>query len=79
MGVFGSVFVVDDVECGVVMNCDVVGSFVVKVRVVIVVSGGIGGNYELVWVVWFEWLGMLLMEMFSGVLVYVDGCMFVIL
>jgi len=45
---------------------------------VVVMFGGIGGNYDFVCVSWFEWFGVFLWEMLIGVLVHVDGWMFVI-
>lgn len=56
--------------------CEVIDDFCYEVGVIIVVFGGIGGNFELIKKVWFkDWFGCVLKKMFFGVFVYVDGCM----
>ena len=78
VGASGSVLADDDAERGAVTNRDVVGDFAVSAGAVIVASGGIGGNHELVRAAWPEWLGTAPTEMLSGVPEYVDGRMLAI-
>lgn len=48
VGILGLVLVFDIVECGKLINCDMVLDFELRVDVVIVCLGGIGGNFDLV-------------------------------
>ena len=78
VGASGSVLAGDDADRGVASNRDVVGDFAVRAGAVIVASGGIGGNHELVRAAWPEWLGTPPSEMLSGVPAHVDGRMLTI-
>ena len=78
VGASGSVLAGDDADRGVASNRDVVGDFAVRAGAVIVASGGIGGNHELVRAAWPEWLGTPPTEMLSGVPAHVDGRMLAI-
>lgn len=73
----GYVFELSDVECGESMSCIVIGDFELCVESVILVSGGIGGNYDFVCKYWFvDCFGKLLSKMVLGVFDYVDGLMY---
>lgn len=78
VGASGSVLAPDDAERGAATNRDVTGEFSLRAPAVIVASGGIGGNHELVRAAWPEWLGTPPTEMLSGVPAYVDGRMLAI-
>ena len=78
VGASGSVLADDDAARGVASNRDVTGEFSVRAPAVIVASGGIGGNHELVRAAWPEWLGEPPTEMLSGVPAHVDGRMLAI-
>lgn len=75
IGAAGSVLAPDAAERGEASNRDVVGDFSVKAGAVVVASGGIGGNHELVREMWPEWLGTAPEHMLSGVPAHVDGRM----
>ncbi|MDT0212831.1 FAD-binding dehydrogenase [Rothia sp. ARF10] len=77
-GVRGSVLAQDDSERGVASNRDVVGDFEFAAHAVLVTSGGIGGNHELVRANWPERLGTPPEHMITGVPAYVDGRMLAI-
>ncbi|MCG7430458.1 MULTISPECIES: FAD-binding dehydrogenase [Dermacoccus] len=74
-GVRGSVLAPDDAERGVASNRDVVGGFEFTAPSVIVASGGIGGNHDLVRRWWPADLGEAPRSMLTGVPAYVDGRM----
>jgi len=75
-GVSGTVLADDPAEQGAQTNRDKVGSFEIKANAVIVASGGIGGNFEMVRKVWpTERLGAAPKTMLSGVPAHVDGRM----
>ncbi|HXR43868.1 MAG TPA: FAD-binding dehydrogenase, partial [Pseudolysinimonas sp.] len=65
-------------ERGAASNREVTGDFAVEASAVIVASGGIGGNHELVRQAWPEWLGTPPEHMLSGVPAHVDGRMLAI-
>jgi len=78
VGASGSVLADDSAERGAASNRDVTGEFALKAGAVIVASGGIGGNHELVRAAWPEWLGTAPKKMLSGVPAHVDGRMLAI-
>ncbi|HVX08273.1 FAD-binding dehydrogenase [Humibacter sp.] len=75
VGVRGSVLAPDTAPRGVASNRDVVSEFEVRAPAVVVTSGGIGGNHELVRKNWPERLGTPPSRMLSGVPAHVDGRM----
>ncbi len=77
-GVRGSVLADDDAPRGVASNREVVGDFEFGARAVVVSSGGIGGDHDLVRANWPERLGTPPDEMLTGVPAYVDGRMLAI-
>lgn len=74
-GVRGSVLADDDAERGVASTRDVTGEFELTAPAVIVASGGIGGNHDLVRRWWPASLGTAPRSMITGVPEYVDGRM----
>ncbi|MEY9755327.1 FAD-binding dehydrogenase [Bradyrhizobium yuanmingense] len=74
-GVSGVVLAPDDAERGKSSSRNVVGDFALNAQAVIVASGGIGGNHELVRQNWPERLGEPPKFMISGVPEHVDGRM----
>jgi predicted oxidoreductase len=75
-GVSGSVLAEDDAVQGASTNRDVTGDFKLEASSVIVASGGIGGNFEMIRKVWpTERLGPAPKKMLSGVPEHVDGRM----
>ena len=74
-GVGGAVLAPDPVERGKSSSRNVVGEFALKAQAVIVASGGIGGNHELVRQNWPKRLGEPPKFMISGVPEHVDGRM----
>ncbi|MEU6556504.1 FAD-binding dehydrogenase [Streptomyces sp. NPDC046915] len=74
-GVRGTVLADDDSPRGVASNRDRVGDFELTAQAVIVTSGGIGGNHDIVRRYWPERLGTPPAEMVTGVPAYVDGRM----
>ena len=74
-GVSGKVLAPDDCVQGAKSNRDEVGDFDLAAPVVIVASGGIGGNHELVRASWPDRLGKPPKKMISGVPDHVDGRM----
>ncbi|MEO8575249.1 MAG: FAD-binding dehydrogenase [Gemmatimonadales bacterium] len=74
-GVRGEVLEPSAVDRGVKSSRNVVGSFEIKAQAVIVTSGGIGGNHELVRKNWPSRLGTPPAHMLSGVPDHVDGRM----
>jgi predicted oxidoreductase len=74
-GVEGEVLQPSDVARGIKSRRDVAGSFSLKAQAVIVTSGGIGGNHELVRANWPARLGKPPARLLSGVPDHVDGAM----
>ena len=77
-GVQGEVLAPSNVERGRKSSRQVVGAFELKAQVVIVASGGIGGNHELVRSNWPRRLGSPPKRMITGVPDHVDGRMLAI-
>ncbi len=77
-GVRGDILAPSDVERGHKSSRDVVGSFELRAQAVIVASGGIGGNRELVRQNWPARLGSPPDHMITGVPDHVDGRMLAI-
>jgi uncharacterized protein len=77
-GVRGSLLAEDTAARGRPTNRDVVGDFELSAQAVVVTSGGIGGNHDLVRAAWPERLGSPPEHMVAGVPAYVDGRMMVI-
>ncbi|RDV46600.1 FAD-binding dehydrogenase [Leifsonia sp. ku-ls] len=75
VGVRGAVLAPDRAERGAPSNRDVVGDFELRAPVVIVASGGIGGNHDLVRAAWPARLDEPPAQMLSGVPAHVDGRM----
>jgi predicted oxidoreductase len=75
VGVRGGILAPDDAERGVASNRDVVGEFEFRAPAVVVTSGGIGGNHELVRQNWPQRLGTPPEHMLAGVPAHVDGRM----
>jgi predicted oxidoreductase len=74
-GVSGSVLAPSDVVRGAASSREVVGEFTLNAPAVIVTSGGIGGNHDLVRANWPARLGTAPKRMISGVPAHVDGRM----
>ncbi len=74
-GVRGSVLAPTDVARGEGSSRDVVGDFALNASCVIVTSGGIGGNHDLVRANWPARLGRAPRRLLSGVPAHVDGRM----
>jgi len=74
-GLRGVVLADDDAPRGVASNRDVVSEFELAAPVVIVTTGGIGANHDLVRRFWPERLGVAPRSMITGVPAYVDGRM----
>lgn len=74
-GVRGTVLADDDSPRGVASNRDPIGEFELTAQAVIVTSGGIGANHDIVRRYWPERLGTPPTEMVTGVPAYVDGRM----
>lgn len=75
VGVSGSVLAPDDAPRGALTNRTILGDFTLKAPAVILATGGIGGNHDLVRRCWPERLGAPPREMITGVPAYVDGRM----
>ena len=75
VGVRGAVLAPDSVERGRASNRDEIGDFEIRGQAVIVTSGGIGGNHDLVRRAWPSRLGTPPQKMVSGVPAHVDGRM----
>ncbi len=75
VGVTGAVLAPDPVERGQSSSRKVTGDFTLRAQAVIVASGGIGGNHELVRKNWPARLGEAPKNMISGVPEHVDGRM----
>ncbi|WP_068255328.1 FAD-binding dehydrogenase [Janibacter corallicola] len=78
VGVRGARLAPDDADRGVATNRDVVGDFELRAPVVLVASGGIGANHDLVRQNWPERLGTPPERMLTGVPAHVDGRMIAI-
>ena len=74
-GVRGDVLEPSDVERGHASSRRIVGDFEIRAQAVIVTSGGIGGNHDLVRRTWPSRLGTPPARMLSGVPEHVDGRM----
>lgn len=74
-GVSGAVLAADDAPRGAPSNRQVVGDFTLKAGAVVLATGGIGGNHDLVRRYWPERLGAPPKSMITGVPEYVDGRM----
>ena len=74
-GVRGSVLAPSEAPRGVATSREVVGDFTFRAQAVIVTSGGIGANHDLVRESWPERLGTPPAKMLTGVPAYVDGRM----
>ncbi|MDR6870844.1 putative oxidoreductase [Bosea sp. BE125] len=77
-GVAGEILEASTVERGAKSSRDVVGAFALKAQAVIVTSGGIGGNHDLVRASWPQRLGAPPRRLLSGVPDHVDGAMLAI-
>jgi predicted oxidoreductase len=75
VGVRGGVLAPSDAARGVSSSREVIGDFELRAQAVIVTSGGIGGNHELVRANWPARLGRPPVSMLSGVPAHVDGRM----
>jgi predicted oxidoreductase len=74
-GVAGEVLAPSTAERGRASSREVAGSFELRAQAVVVASGGIGGNHELVRAAWPERLGTPPAKLLSGVPAHVDGLM----
>jgi hypothetical protein len=74
-GVRGTVLAPSDTARGVESNRDPVGDFELSAQAVIVTTGGIGGNHDLIRQYWPSELGRPPTKMITGVPAYVDGRM----
>jgi predicted oxidoreductase len=72
-GVSGARLESDDAPRGIPSNRTVAGDFTLRAPVVLIASGGIGGNHEMVRRFWPERLGRPPKEMRTGVPAHVDG------
>ena len=77
-GVLGSILEPSEAGRGEVSSRKVIGEFKYEAKAVVVTSGGIGGNHELIRKNWPRRLGKAPEEMLSGVPVHVDGRMLAI-
>lgn len=73
--VTGEILQPSDAERGSASSRDAAGSFELRAQAVVVTSGGIGGNHDLVRAQWPERLGTPPEKMLSGVPAHVDGLM----
>ncbi|MCE7080760.1 FAD-binding dehydrogenase [Streptomyces sp. ST2-7A] len=71
--VAGEILAPDPAGRGAPSNREPVGSFELRARAVVIASGGIGGNHDLVRAHWPERLGTPPRRMLSGVPAHVDG------
>ena len=74
-GVRGVVLAPDDAPRGVRSNRDPVGEFELRAQALIVTTGGIGGNHDIVRRYWPDRMGTPPQSMITGVPEYVDGRM----
>jgi uncharacterized protein len=77
-GVSGEILAPSNVERGFKSSRDVIGEFVLRAQAVIVASGGIGANHDLVRKNWPQRLGRAPRRLSTGVPDYVDGRMLAI-
>lgn len=77
-GVRGTVLAPDTSARGVASNRDAAGQFEIAAQAVVVTSGGIGGDHDLVRAAWPERLGTPPERMLTGVPAHVDGRMLTI-
>ena len=75
VGARGAVLAADGADRGAASNREIVGDFEARGQAVVVASGGIGGNHDLVRKAWPAWLGTPPRRMLSGVPAHVDGRM----
>jgi uncharacterized protein len=75
VGARGSVLAPDGADRGAPSNREIVGEFEARGQAVVVASGGIGGNHDLVRRSWPAYLGTPPERMLSGVPAHVDGRM----
>jgi predicted oxidoreductase len=73
VGVRGAVLAPDSAERGAASSRDVIDGFELRAPAVIVTTGGIGGNHDLVRKMWPKRMGKAPDEMLSGVPASVDG------
>ena len=74
-GVRGAVLASDDAPRGAPSNRDTLGDFELRAQAVIVTTGGIGGNHDIVRRSWPARMGTPPRSMITGVPAYVDGRM----
>ncbi|PJE22612.1 MAG: FAD-binding dehydrogenase [Mycobacterium sp.] len=74
-GIKGTVLAPDDAVRGAPSNRDAVGEFELSAQAVIITTGGIGGNHEMVRRYWPDRMGTPPSSMITGVPEYVDGRM----
>ncbi|WP_327290743.1 FAD-binding dehydrogenase [Streptomyces sp. NBC_01198] len=74
-GVTGEVLAASDAARGTASSREVAGEFALRAQAVIVTSGGIGGNHDLVRAAWPDRLGTPPKKLLSGVPAHVDGLM----
>jgi len=72
-GASGTLLAPSDAARGEATSREVVGDFALEAGAVLLASGGIGGNHELVRKLWPAWLGTAPTSMLSGVPAHVDG------
>jgi hypothetical protein len=75
VGVRGAVLEPSDAARGVASSRNIVGEFEFRAQAVIVASGGIGGNHDLVRKNWPKRMGRVPEQLLSGVPAHVDGRM----
>ena len=75
VGVQGTILAPDDSARAVTSNRTAVGSFSLRAAAVVLATGGIGGNHDLVRQYWPERLGRPPRQMITGVPAHVDGRM----
>lgn len=74
-GIKGTVLAPDDAERATPSNRDEVGEFELSAQAVIITTGGIGGNHDMVRRYWPDRMGPPPASMITGVPAYVDGRM----
>ncbi|GJP27374.1 FAD-binding dehydrogenase [Mycobacterium marinum] len=74
-GIKGTVLAPDDAERATPSNRDEVGEFELSAQAVIITTGGIGGNHDMVRRYWPDRMGTPPASMITGVPAYVDGRM----
>ncbi len=73
VGAAGMILAPDEAQRGMPSSRDAVGAFELRAPAVLIATGGIGGNHDLVRAWWPERLGTPPWEMVTGVPEYVDG------